>query len=205
MPKHFHCHRVLTRFVSYLGSLEKSRQRVEQLASANELASWDVERLYEALFLSAFAHFEVFVEEVFFSHLLQPAPRRLAVPRVSFQSASIAREIVFRGVDYLDWLPWKKTEALATLFFRKGRPFVNLDDADRSELKRMLLVRNAIAHRGSFALQQFQEKVVGSTAIPPREKIPARFLRGTFRTAPVETRFENYIGIMGRLARKLSD
>ncbi len=203
MAKKSHSAALVVRFASHLNSLEKTRGRVEHLTSVGQLAKWDLEKIYEALYLSAYSEFEVLLEEVFFCLLLKPAPRRLAVPRIRIDSHVVGREIVLQGEDYINWLPYGRTENLASIFFRGGRPFIGLTNGDKSELKTMLIIRNAIAHRSTFANEQFRSKVVGSTGIPPSEKTPARYLKAVFRTSPVQTRFEMYSGQMLAIAKKL--
>jgi hypothetical protein len=49
----------------------------------------------------------------------------------------------------------------------------------------------------------FEQEVIGALTLMPRERTPAGFLRSIFRTAPVETQYENLVGEMAIVALKL--
>ena len=83
-----------------------------------------------------------------------------------------------------------KPEQRARAFFRGGIPFTTLDKGYKKHLEILLYIRNAIAHRSSYAKGKFEQEVIGSLPLTPRERTPAGFLRSRFRITPVQTRYE---------------
>jgi len=190
----------------FLRSAERTRSRVEKLTILGHLSRKDAEIVYSALFLSIFTRFETLLEELFFGVLVGRIDGRPinASPRIKVASDQIAREIVHQKKDYLDWLPFNRTEDRAVAFLRGGRPFTALDDGDRSRLKIMLVIRHSIAHRGRHAQEQFREKVLGSLPLTPRERSPAGFLRSQYRISPPQTRLELFSQQVRAIALKLT-
>ena len=190
-------------------TLDATRRQIERLSPKQLISNRAAEQMYEALYISAFASLEIFLEELFIGLLVEDSGLRSSqtdvIPRVRIKSHRVAREIIIGASrDYTDWLPYNRTAARADLFFRGGRPFSLLSDGDRSQLKACAVVRNAIAHRSRFSLREFEKKVIGSTPLPPRERRPAGYLRGQGSAAPPRTRFESLLGTMLRVARTLA-
>jgi len=128
----------------------------------------------------------------------------LVVPRVSFNSDRIARKVTFGERSYLDWLPYQRyTVKRAEAFFRNGVPFTSLDKRDIKQLDILYTVRNAIAHKSSYSLSLFEEKVLGSIPLTQQERKPAGYLRSVFRITPSQTRYENLITEMVSTVKKL--
>jgi hypothetical protein len=184
-----HCLEALT---SRLDTVERTRRRIEQLVVADTIGIRDAELVYEALFLRSVVYFESLIQELFMGLLTKAVKHASPAisPRISQISNTGVRLIVFGDKDYIDWLPFTRTEKLASRYFARGLPFTLLDDNTRQRLGQIVTIRNAIAHRSDFARRQFREKVIGSTPLPPKEKTPAGYLRGIFRIAPKQTRFE---------------
>jgi len=182
----------LNSLISRLDSIERSRRRIEQLLSQSGIRVRDAEVVYEALFLRSVVYFESLIEEVFMGLLTRAVNHDSAAvrPRINRVSHVAARHLVFGEKDYIDWLPFTRTEALATRFLAGGRPFTLLEDVTRQRLGQIIAIRNAITHRSAFAMRRSREQVLGSTPLPPKEKTPARYLRSVFRIAPPQTRFE---------------
>lgn len=165
--------------------------------------------MYEALYITSFTTFEFFIEELFIGLLVEghgyESARADVIPRATIRSHAVARELVFGvGNEYANWIPYGKTEGRAELFFRGGRPFSDLNDGDKSQLKICSIIRNAIAHRSRLSMSLFEEKVIGSSPIPPRERHPGSYLRGLSSAVPIRTRFENSVGTLLRVARLLA-
>jgi hypothetical protein len=133
----------------------------------------------------------------------QIRPGRNVHPRVSFQSHTVAREIMLGGRPYVDWLPYHFTDKRADAFFRGGRPFSNLDKADKKSLERMLTIRHAVAHQSRAARKKFEEEVIATAPLLPGERTPAGFLRSVFRVTPPQTQYEDIAATCALLARKL--
>lgn len=198
---------VFSNFNSRLHALEITRSKVERLASRGELVRRDVEKVYESLFLKAFTELESNIEELFIGLLTKrilPSSRDI-IPRIVFKSDLVAREIVYGGRNYFDWFPYDRTIMLSEAFFRAGRPFTELDNADRRKCENLLLIRNAIAHNSAHATRQFINKVIGATPLLSRERTPSGFLRSQIVSlSSSQTRFEFFMMEMRALVQKLS-
>ena len=142
--------------------------------------------------LDIFTSFEGLLENLFFGLLLgkfTPVSPDI-VPKVSAQSSPAARDILFIGKKYLEWLPYPtNTLERAKVCFENGIPFSRLDDGDKGKLQHYYLIRNAIAHTSDFAQQRFEAKVISSEIVTPRERKPTGYLRGIFRS-PSQRRYQ---------------
>lgn len=183
-----------------------TQSRVEALASSGAILRRDVETVYEGLLLSIVTRFEVLLEELFFGLISGKVSASScgATLRIAATTDRIGREIVLRDREYVDWMPYKRTEALARAFLRGGLPFTILDNGDKGSLGHLLIVRNAIAHRSAYSMANFKEKVIGTIPLPPRERNPASFLRSRFRITPSQTRFEFYVGQVRQIVYKIT-
>lgn len=195
----------LDTLVRNLETLDYTRSRMERLYDDGKISQRDLHTVYEALFLRAVTSFEVFLEELFFAIMSENAkyPKTRVKLRMRATSAEAMREILLQGKDYLDWIPFNRTELRAKLYLKEGRPFSDLSDGDKSTIKTITLIRHAIAHKSSFATRQFEEKVIGSMNLLRGEKKPAGFLRSQFRSAPKQVRFELYVNELVRIAQAL--
>jgi len=179
---------------------------METLYEKGVIAHRDIEQVYEGLFMNAIASLENWIENLFFGLLTGRIkhPASLVSSRVSIKSNQIAREVTFGGRSYVDWLPYQKyTVNRAEVFFRQGLPFTKLDKRDKKNLEIFCTIRNAIAHKSTHSKKQFENEVIGSNPLPMKERTPAGYLRGIFRTAPSQTRYENLINEMILIINKL--
>jgi hypothetical protein len=196
-------------FVARDRRLDGTRRRVDQLVQTGRLSTRAAEQVYESLFLSAFTSFEVFVEDLFLLLLVGASKRNpaisSAVPRIAVKSFSVARDLVVGpGRKYVDWLPYERTMERAKLFFRGGRPFTEVPVGERELVNRAQVIRNAIAHRSRYSEERFETQVIAGTALAPRERKPAGYLRGLLSAYPSVCRYENYAtGLLG-LAKRLA-
>jgi len=184
-------------------------ENIDSLVIGGLLSQDAADRMYEALFLSAHVAIEGFIEELFLGLLIKnrgvQSSRVDVKPRVDVRSHRVARELITgAGRKYVDWLPYDRTVDLAKLFFRGGRPFDDLSQAQKTLLSRGHTIRNAIAHRSRYSLSQFERYMIGSTPLPPKERHPAGYLRGLFRTSPAQTRFSNLLAQLLLVARDLA-
>ncbi len=171
-------------FINHLTALEMTRVKMEELLVRGELDLDDIEQVYSGLYLDIFTSFEGLLENLFFGLLLgkftSVSPD--IVSKVSAQSSPAAHDILFIGKDYLEWLPYQNTLKRAEVCFENGIPFSRLDDGDKSKLQYYYWIRNAIAHTSDFAQQKFEDKVIRSQIVTPRERKPTGYLRGIFRS-----------------------
>jgi hypothetical protein len=198
-------HSILTDFHRRLASLNHTRMRMESLYSRGDILLRDVSTVYESLFLRAVVGFEQFCE-VLFLEILKGRIRysgSRVVPRITHNSVGAMREVLLQGKPYLDWLPYESTEKRAKWYLNGGRPFTNLDDAERSTIKTIQTIRNAIAHSSDHALRKFRQSVIGNQSLLPRERTPAGFLRSQLTNAPMQRRIEVYVAELGSIAAKI--
>jgi hypothetical protein len=192
-----------------LRSLDKTRQKIMLLHNNRQISRIDLEHTYEGLFLNAHVAFEGFIEDLFIGLLVTgqglQSSRIDILPRVTVRTHKIAREMMLgSGKQYIDWFPYKRTIELAEIYFRGGRPFSELNQTQKDYLSRCHIIRNAIAHKSRYSLKQFEDKVIGNAHLLPRERSPAGYLSGIFRTSPVQTRYENFAAQLLLIARHLA-
>lgn len=192
-----------------LESLHHTRRKMDILFRDGRIAKRDLERVYEGLYLRAITYFENYIETLFFALLcgkILNAPRRIQ-PKLVLSSEKLARQIVFGGKSYLDWLPYSKSIERAKVFFRDGIPFskeARITTADVKRIDDYVIIRNYIAHRSSHSEQQFIQNIINGTSLLPRNRTPCGYLSQVFRTAPDQTRFELFIIELLDFAKKVS-
>ena len=177
---------------------------MERLYAQSMVAKRDVEHIYGAIFLGAYASFEGMLEDLF----LKLLTARVRLPRsvrskVTFRSDIVARTIIFEGRNYVDWLPYERTLKRAENLFYGGRPFTRLDSNEKGLIKAVCTIRNAIAHQSGHARKQFDKDVVSNLTLAPRERTPTGFLRSLHSSAPSVTRYEQLIRDLTAIARNL--
>jgi hypothetical protein len=189
---------------SRLAATEQARNKVEILVYSRDMTRREAERVYEGLFMRAITTLEAFFEELFFLVVLNRTdhPKARAHARVSFQSRAVLRQFVLGGRAYVDWLPYGAVESRAEVYLRKGRPFTELSGGQKSQIKQWHLTRNAIAHPGTHARDQFRSKVIAGMTLLPHEKTPAGFLRS--QPQPNLRRFQTILREMARIGADLS-
>ena len=195
----------LSRLIRNLKNLDYTRKRMETLYQARIIRQRDVHSVYEALFLRAVTSFEVFLEELFVeivSHRAQYEAGRVTV-RMRASSSQALMDILLQGDRYMAWLPFKHTEDRAKIYLEDGKPFSELDGADRSVISHIGVIRNAIAHKSSHAVGEFKKTIIGSQSLLTVERTPAGFLRSPVRAGPTRNRFEIYAAELARIANKL--
>ena len=188
-----------------LQRLDNTRDRMERLYSSGQIIKTDLASVYEALFLRAVTSFEAFLEDLFLAILVGRAEYNGKRVRVLMSASSRAAlmQILLQGSTYMSWLPFENTEKRAKLYLKEGRPFTDLDRGDKSQLKTISVIRNAIAHKSPYALSMFQKMVIGSIPLLQNERNPAGFLRTRISSGPAQTRFEVYMGQLGKCAGTL--
>jgi len=196
---------VVEAFVTRLQALEQTRIKMERLHTHTMIAKRDIEHIYGAIFLAAYASFEAMLEDLFFKLLTSRVrPPRLVKLKATFSSDSVARDVVFGKRKYLDWVPYDRTIERAESLFYGGRPFTKLDSNEKLQVKAVCIIRNAIAHKDGHARRRFDKEVISGHALAPRERTPTGYLRSLHSTTPNVSRYEQLVGELTSIARNLA-
>lgn len=189
---------------SRLRITEVTRAKIEQLVGAGQMSRPQAERVYEGLFMRAITTLEAFFEELFYLTVLGQSGHSKArcAPRAQFKSRAVLAEFILGGRDYVDWLPYNAVERRASVYLRKGRPFSELSGGQKSRVKLWHVTRNAIAHPGDYAREQFDSKVIAGLTLLPYERTPAGYLRSELR--PGFRRFESILSDMRTIGSDLA-
>lgn len=178
---------------------------MESLLRRRRMYRCDIETAYESLFLRAMVGFEQYCELLFFGIVHRDI--RYAAAEVQPQIRKVAtnafRGIVLQNKKYLDWIPYDNTVNRASLYLLDGKPFTGLDGNEIAKIKKMHLIRNAIAHVSDHSQREFQRQVIGNQSLLKREKTPAGFLRSQVTNSPPQCRFELYLAELGFFATKI--
>lgn len=198
--------KVANQLIGHMHYLETTRTKMERLFLDRLILRKDIEQVYEGLFLEVVTSFEHFIEETFVGLLVGNLThtKQSVQPKVSFTSHGLARNMIFAGRNYVDWLPYKNTLDRSAIFFKGGFPFTHLSDTDFTVIHHVVVTRNAIAHKSIYSKKQFEKIVIGSKPLPPRDRTPAGFLRSIFRISPTQTRYENFVGGLALAALKIA-
>lgn len=190
----------------HLRRIDQVRRKAENLHQGLQVRRHEIELIYAGLYLDVVVSFERFLESLFLGYLSGRLVRRKGiVPRVTFRSEAVARDVVLGGKSYVDWFPYPgETLRRANAFFRSGRPFSDLDKPEKRVLQEALYIRNAIAHRSRHSLRMFETEVLGSQALLSHEKTPTGYLRSMFRQNPAQTRFESFAVDLATISSKLA-
>jgi hypothetical protein len=114
----------------------------------------------------------------------------------------MVKAILLGGKDYVDFLPYERSETAARLLFRGGRPYTLLDDHSRQALTRCLRVRNYIAHRSEFAKSKYLKSYQQVKPMITRAPSPIKYLDDHIRLGV--TMFENDLTQLHSISRFLS-
>lgn len=184
---------------------EKTAQRVDALLSSRKLTEYDADQIYSGIFLSAFVTYERFIEEIFIGYLLgkvSPHKSKLKTLLV-IPNREVAITILSGDRNYVDWLPFSRTRDRAATYFVGPTPFATIGSTELQMMDELSIIRNALAHKSEHAHKKFVGKVIGSTSLRPRDKVPEKYLRSVFRLNPAQTRLQHYLTQMLLVSNKL--
>jgi hypothetical protein len=179
--------------------------RIEDVYLRKEIGVTDCELVYESAFLNAVARFEGLLN-VLLQEFVCGTPSRyngcfsLVVPR----SRTTFRTILAGGRAYVDLMPYKDCIEIAKRYLNSGKPFSDVDSSDREILSKAVLIRNAIAHRSSVALEKFRKDVNGVNLIPAHRQFPGTYLRRVYRSYPTETWSDLYFDTLEKVGARLA-
>ena len=180
-------------FTGHLRYLDMTRKKMETLYLKRIVVKRDIEQVYLGLFMDTLTSFEQLIEELFVGLLSRRfvVQQAIIVPLMIFKNTKAIRPVIYGGRQYVDWLPYHRTETLAGVYFEGGGPFTNLDKNNKKSIEQCSIVRNAIAHKSKHAKNRFERVVLAQHAhLMTPEKKPAGYLRGEIQDNPVRTRYE---------------
>jgi hypothetical protein len=178
--------------------------RQDNLRNRNAILKRELDFIHEMAFLLCFVAFENYIQQRFLSLLLRRVRSRYVGfgVRIQISSSQLARELMYSGREYVDFLPYDRTVHLAERFFRNGIPFSLLDKQEMMELKLQHAIRNDIAHRSASSVTKFQNLCTGHGILLPHSDLAvSRYLQTSFSVGT--TRFENHVSQLLSVAQKL--
>lgn len=192
-------------FSGHMSTLNAIRRKMEKLFLNDQIVRRDIEQVYIGLYIDAVTSFERKIEELFIGLLVGRIvhPSSNVSSRITVGTDKIAKEVLLNGKRrYLDWFPYDLTQDRAKIYFKKGKPF-QLESVDIDTINGIIYIRNLIAHKSEHSKKKFLKNVIGTLSISAREKTPAGFLRGIYRSSPLQTRYEYYVSEMLTIVSKL--
>jgi hypothetical protein len=158
----------------------------------------DVEAAYAGLFLQVVLGYEAAIEDFVLGLLVRPggvaSSSSHVRSHVQVRSYAHARKLVSGpGRSYPSWTKKADIENIADVFLADSLPFKTLDPHEPLSwdyVNRCIIIRNAIAHASDHAKMKFEQKVIGDTPLPKRERRVSAYLRGRATLGP-QTRWEN--------------
>lgn len=191
-----------TQLSGHLNNLEYTRKKMEVLFSKKQIVERDLNVVYAGLFLGAVTSFETLLEDLFLD-LLTGRTKHISSKvrnKVTFSSTTVCRSIIYGGKKYVDWLPYNYTTGRAEIFFKEGLPFSAIEKADNNTLQEIMYIRNVLAHNSKHALKVFENMVIGSRTLLPKERTPVGYLRRPIAASPPQTQYEVYVAELAKIA-----
>ena len=178
---------------------------MESLFNARHIEVADIEQVYVGLYLDIFTEFEATIENLFLGFLDGSLySRTYSIRRkAKIKPASMTRQIIFIGRQYLDWLPYRdQTIPRAKRYFEDGKPFTVLTSTQKSNLDDYCTIRNALAHKSISATTKFQALISGLPLLPI-QKSPAGYLRSKPYSASQQTQYQIAVLELANIANVL--
>jgi hypothetical protein len=194
----------LRAFASLVQRADRLIKKQSLLKQKGLVVQRDLNFVYEIAFLSCFVAFENYLEGRFIDLLVGKETSKVKdfMPRATIKSPAIARELVYSGRPYVEFLPYKNTIRLAERFFRGGRPFTDLPSDMQQELSFCHAIRNDLAHKSRSSRQGFVDMCIGrGVKLPSKDLIVHRYLQTSFSVG--YSRFENHVSQLITIAQEL--
>ncbi len=201
--------KLLKSFQRCLAGIERTRCRIESSFDSGHLLQRDLEIAYSGLFIRSITAFETLIEELFVALVAGNVTRstykvRKQFPGLADFQVNKIRLLLLGDRKYLDWLPFYHTEKRVKSYLKGSTPFDALEKNDKNSLKKMVCIRNSLAHASAHARNAFKINVVADHILPPRERTPCGYLRSRYRSSPNMTRFQYHCSELLRLAAILT-
>lgn len=156
--------------------MESLGTEASRLHGRGQMTLGSADSIYESALLNLVTAFEVFLEELFYSVLLNASQMPDAGGAVTFRDRVHAEEVLLGGRQYLDWMPFDLHTIPRGKRLLIESPFSRLErhPDERAFLRELIVVRNAIAHESGTARTKFQSLTTG---LRPRRRTPAGLLQ----------------------------
>lgn len=192
-------------FASMVLNLDHTGQKLESALSSGDLSNKDVIQGYAGLYLDLFTEFEGLIEKLFLGILsgTMYSKNSDVLRRVKITPSKEVETVLLSGKSYIDWLPYSdKTIPRAKIYFQDGKPFTFLDNSEKDKLSNYHKIRNAIAHKGKKAMNEFLSVISNSTLLP-HEQEPRGFLRNIPNPSTGKTQLQLIGDELDRIAYKI--
>jgi len=194
-----------TAYRSSVSHLRHCCTRIDTLLAVKRIGVRDCELIYESAFLNAVARFEGLLNRLLEEFVCGSSSRTVAhYSLMSARSRDAFRKMLTRGRPYVELMPFDKCLDIAKLYLNQGRPFSDIDAADKHILAQVVLIRNAIAHRSDAALLRFRSEVSGISFLPVHRQFPGALLRRPYRVSPVATWNDLYFDTLEKVGAQLA-
>ncbi|MDG4895044.1 hypothetical protein P9272_15860 [Mesorhizobium sp. WSM4976] len=157
----------------------------------------------ESVFIKAFSHYELFLEEVFILYTRnRPTRGGHRVPSFILpKDGEHARDILKSGMPFLEWNSPDTIVRRCEVYLHDGDPIKRSITAYSARLQRMKAIRNAIAHRSAEAAQRYNNVVRAELRAAPLQPLsPGEFLLSTDPATPASYFLLSYLGIFRSVA-----
>jgi len=190
------------RFERHVQRLQGVRNSAGDAFALGALRRSDLDHIYESTFLDTVSYFEIYVEELFITCVLDKSGLVDVSPSIHVATRAHAGMLT-SGSDrsHTSWSRMQEVMARAETLLQGGRPFSRLQNRrqDLAVLTSGLKVRNAIAHRSSSAREQFFKLPLSGLA--PGRKTPAGYLQ---QLVGLSSRHETLLNTYARIAKALA-
>jgi len=169
------------------------------------LSSKHRETIVEWAFVNLHGEWENFLENCFLTYMLGEhtdsgyAPKRYISPK----DKEHALKIILAGRDFFPWTKPDRVKEQSMLCFEKGEPFCLVLESTMTELNKITIIRNAIVHRSTVAMDKFKTLVRDELKTLPPAMTPGAFLVTTKPKALQRTFLVSYCSKLRTIAGKL--
>jgi hypothetical protein len=172
-----------------------------RLYRSGKLSQASLDALFHASFLSLHSHFEIFLEDLFYSTMTGASRIAECAPHAVFESREKVQLLFFANVNYVSWMPFDQhAKKISRRAYISGSPFDRLSrqSVESNLLKEFTNIRNAIAHKSKHSLREVEPLI---RQMRPGRRNVAEYLQNTSQST---TQFGLYTTGVRAIAAALS-
>lgn len=198
-------------FQSTITNLLNARKALNNSLRSGRSDRWARDYSVQGLYLIGVRSFEAFLEDQIHALATKKekwqsrhvgGSRVVCYNRLMEQRPELVRLLILAGKEYTDYLPYERTEKIAELLFRGGKPFTLLTGNDKTTLRRCQRVRNYIAHPSKSARAKFMTDYKLIKPIRIAKPTPSHYLEDQIRVGV--TFFEHDLSQLAAISNFLS-